>query len=181
MAVTTNKLNWARVVWCGLLAGVVWILLGSLATALVGRDFAALPNNHLAKPSPGFLLFNVVIDLLEGISILWLYAAIRPRFGAGVKTSMIAVFAWWFIVTLGDATWCSFGLFPARTAIPLMAGTLPAPGSCHACRVKVLPGVREPPRLRRSDNAVLLSHAESTMDRRDCHTEAHACASQKRR
>lgn len=39
---------------------------------------------------------------------------------------MIAVLAWWFIVTLGDATWCSFGLFPTSTVIPLMAGTLPA-------------------------------------------------------
>ena len=121
-----SKLNWARMFWCGLLAGVVWIILGSLVTALLGREFAALPNNHLAKPTRGFLLFNVLIDLFEGISILWLYAAIRPRFGAGVRTSMIAVLAWWFIVTLGDATWCSFGLFPPSTVIPLMAGTLPA-------------------------------------------------------
>lgn len=83
MAVTMNKLNWARVFWCGLLAGTVWIILGSLVTALLGRDFAALPNNRLAKPSAGFQLFNVAIDLLEGISILWLYAAIRPRFGEG--------------------------------------------------------------------------------------------------
>ena len=69
---------------------------------------------------------NAVLDLLEGISILWLYAAIRPRYGAGAKTAVIAAFAWWFIVTLGDATWCSFGFFPPRTVIPLMAGSLPA-------------------------------------------------------
>ena len=34
--------------------------------------------------------------------------------------------AWWFIVSLGDATWCSFGFFPPKTVIPLMLGTLPA-------------------------------------------------------
>jgi len=39
---------------------------------------------------------------------------------------IIAAFAWWFIVTLGDATWCSFGFFPPSTVIPLMIGTLPA-------------------------------------------------------
>ena len=121
-----GKINWSRVLGCGLLAGIVWIVLGSGVTALLGRDFAALPNNHLGKPTPSFLLFNVVLDLLEGISILWLYAAIRPLYCPGVKTAVIAAFAWWFIVSLGDATWCSFGFFPPSTVIPLMTGTLPA-------------------------------------------------------
>jgi len=121
-----NKINWSRVLACGLLAGVVWIILGSVVTALVGRDFAALPNNRLAQPTSGFILFNAAIDLIEGISILWLYAAIRPRYGAGAMTAAIAAFAWWFIVSLGDATWCSFGFFPPTTVVPLMVGTLPA-------------------------------------------------------
>jgi len=51
------------------------------------------------------------------------YSAIRPRYGPGARTAVIAAFAWWFIVTLGDATWCSFGFFPASTVIPLMIGT----------------------------------------------------------
>jgi hypothetical protein len=121
-----SKINWSRVLGCGLLAGLVWIILGSVVTALLGREFAALPNNHLGAPTPGFVLFNAALDLLEGISILWLYAAIRPRYGPGAKTAVIAAFAWWFIVTLGDATWCSFGFFPPGTVIPLMVGTLPA-------------------------------------------------------
>ena len=121
-----GKINWARVLGCGLLAGIVWIILGTAVTALLGRNFAALPHNRLAAPTPGFVLFNLVLDLLEGISILWLYAAIRPRYGPGAKTALIAAFAWWFIVSLGDATWCSFGIFPPSTVIPLMIGTLPA-------------------------------------------------------
>jgi hypothetical protein len=108
------------------LAGVIWIILGAVVTALLGRDFAALPNNHLGAPTLGFLVLNVVLDLLEGISILWLYAAIRPRYGSGPRTAIIAACAWWFVVSLGDATWCSFGLFPPHTVIPLMIGTLPA-------------------------------------------------------
>lgn len=121
-----RKLNWSRVLGGGLVAGVVWIMLGSMVTALLGRDFAALPNNHLAKPTRSFLLFNVALDLMEGISIVWLYARLRPVYGLGVRTAVIAAVAWWFIVSLGDATWCSFGLFPPRTVIPLMFGTLPA-------------------------------------------------------
>lgn len=118
--------QWSRVFGCGLVAGIVWIMLGSVVTAVLGRDFAALPNNRVAKPTPGSILFNVVLDLMEGISIVWLYAVLRPVYGLGVRAAVIAACAWWFIVTLGDATWCSFGFFPPRTVIPLMIGTLPA-------------------------------------------------------
>lgn len=121
-----RKINWSRVLLGGLLAGGIWIVLGAIVTALLGRDFAALPNNHLGTPTPGFILINVAIDLLEGISILWLYAAIRPSYGPGARTATVAAFGWWVIVSLGDATWCSFGFFPPRTVIPLIIGTLPA-------------------------------------------------------
>ena len=121
-----SKPNWSRVLGCGLVAGVVWIVLGSVVTALLGRDFAALPNNRLARPTPGFILFNVLLDLVEGVSIVWLYAILSPVYSLGARTAVYAAFAWWFIVSLGDATWCSFGLFPPRTVIPLMIGTLPA-------------------------------------------------------
>jgi hypothetical protein len=121
-----TKINYSRVLSCGLVAGIVWLILGSIVTALFGREFAALPNNHLAHPTPGFIVFNVVIDLLEGISIVWLYAVLRPVYGIGYKTAIIAAFAWWLIVTFGDATWCSFGFFPPGAVIPLMIGTLPA-------------------------------------------------------
>jgi len=121
-----TRMNWPAIVGGGLVAGVVWIVLGSVVTASLGREFAALPGNRLGAPTAGFVTLNAVIDLLEGISILWLYAAIRPRYGAGPRTAIRAATAWWFVVSLGDATWCSFGFFPARTVVPLMIGTLPA-------------------------------------------------------
>jgi len=92
---TTTKVNWPRVFGCGTLAGIVWIVLGSIVTALLGRDFAALPHNRLGAPTPGFLILNVVLDLLEGLSILWLYASIRPAYRPGPRTALIAAFAWW--------------------------------------------------------------------------------------
>jgi len=121
-----SKINWSRILLCGLVTGITWIVLGSVVTALLGRSFAALPNNRLGAPTPGFILLNAAIDLLEGISILWLYAAIRPLYGPGPRTAIIAAFAWWFIVSMGDAAWCSFGFFPPATVVPLVVGTLPA-------------------------------------------------------
>jgi hypothetical protein len=71
-------------------------------------------------------LLNIAVDLVAGISILWLYASIRATYGPGARTAVIAAFAWWLIVSLEDTIWCSFGLFPPRTLVPLIFGTLPA-------------------------------------------------------
>jgi hypothetical protein len=82
---STAKVNWPPVFGCGKLAGIIWIVLGSIVTALLGRDFAALPHNRLGAPTPGFLILNVVLDLLEGLSILWLYASIRSAYRPGAR------------------------------------------------------------------------------------------------
>jgi hypothetical protein len=47
-------------------------------------------------------------DILYGIVIVWMYAAIRPRYGAGAKTAMCAAFAVWFVAALA---WGSYYLF----------------------------------------------------------------------
>jgi len=56
-----------------------------------------------------------VLDFVYGVGLLWVYAAIRPRFGAGVKTAVIAGAAVWFFVSLlravGEAP---MGLFPQK-------------------------------------------------------------------
>jgi len=114
-----GKVNWSRVVSCGLLTGVVWIILGSVVTALSSPLYRTI----VWAPQPPAVLFNLILDLLEGISILWLYAAIHPHYRPDAKTAVIGAFAWWFIVTLGDATWCSFGFCRPKDVIPLMIGT----------------------------------------------------------
>jgi hypothetical protein len=47
--------------------------------------------------SPVQIIWFNVLGLLTGIAAIWLYAAIRPRFGAGAKTAIIAGLAVWFI------------------------------------------------------------------------------------
>ncbi len=53
----------------------------------------------LGLPEPpliGSVLF-VAWLIIFGIVIVWLYAAIRPRFGSGVKTAVYAGLAVWFL------------------------------------------------------------------------------------
>src|SRR2546422_4874519 len=61
------------------------------------------------------IIWFVIVDFLFGIFLIWLYAAIRPRFGAGPRTAVLAGFAIWglygLLHTIGEAP---MGLFPQR-------------------------------------------------------------------
>jgi hypothetical protein len=121
------RINWGRVLLCGLVAGLVWTVLSSVVTVFAGQGFsAAVPGNRLAAPNGGLMMFLLVVNLVEGVWAMWLYAAIRPRYGAGPKTAVIAGLSWWVISSLIDATWGSFGFVPARALLGPMAASLPA-------------------------------------------------------
>ena len=102
-------------------------MLSSVVTVLAGQDFAAaVPDQRLSAPSGGLVAFLLILNLVEGTWAMWLYAAIRPRYGAGPKTAAVAGFSWWVISSLIDATWGSFGFVPARALLGPMAASLPA-------------------------------------------------------
>jgi hypothetical protein len=116
-----GKINWTRVIVGGLLAGVVLIILGYVALALYLRNildpaFAAL--GHPVKQTPGFQTFWIVFNLVSGILAVWLYAAIRPRYGAGAKTAICAGLAVWALQALSsDAVMAAFGLFSSKEVV----------------------------------------------------------------
>jgi hypothetical protein len=60
----------------------------------------------------------VALDFVYGIGLLWVYAAIRPRFGAGVKTAVIAgVAVWFFIGLLNTISQAPMGFMPQRVMV----------------------------------------------------------------
>ena len=121
-----GRINWLRVVVCGIVTGVVWTALSAISTWYVGTDFnAAVPGNKILAPSTALATFLLTVNLASGVWAMWLYAAIRPRYGAGAKTAAVAGFAWWVVTTLADATWGSFGLVPVKALLPLSAVSLP--------------------------------------------------------
>jgi hypothetical protein len=113
-------------VLCGVVTGVVWTILSAISTWYVGADFnSAIPGNKIFAPSAGLATFLLTVNLAGGIWAMWLYAAIRPRYGAGAKTAAIAGFSWWVVSTLADATWGSFKLVPLKALVQLSAVSLP--------------------------------------------------------
>jgi hypothetical protein len=111
-----GRINWTRVFLCGLLAGGVWTVLAATLVTLVGQDFlTALTGGR--GVTRGVNVFLFISDLATGIWAMWLYAAIRPRYGAGPKTAVVAALAWWTIATLQSGKWVALlGLAPGLVA-----------------------------------------------------------------
>ena len=116
-----GKINWGRVVLGGLLAGVVlnivdWLFYGVMMKQELAAAMQALGKQPGAMDS--LVPLFVTLDFVTGIALLWVYAAIRPRFGAGVKTAVIAGLAVWFFVGLLHAIGESpMGFMPQRLMV----------------------------------------------------------------
>jgi hypothetical protein len=69
--------------------------------------------------------FNV-LGLVTGIVTIWVYAGIRPRYGAGAKTAARAGLAVWVVgILVPNASFmCVTGLFSHHLALMTTAGGL---------------------------------------------------------
>jgi hypothetical protein len=113
-----NGINVGRVIVGGLLAGLVLSLCELVIGAFTG-DYWQGVMEQLAIPDPGAAQAIGVfgIDFLYGIALIWIYAAMRPRFGAGAGTAVIAGVAVWTVAwLLSHLSFIVLGLFPT----PLM-------------------------------------------------------------
>ncbi|HYA98257.1 MAG TPA: hypothetical protein VEH49_09190 [Methylomirabilota bacterium] len=99
-----GKINWGRVVLCGLVTGGVCMALTAPVFLLALRESEYVQALHTARaaaqPRVEPLLMATPLNFAAGIWIMWLYAAIRPRYGPGPKTAALAGIAGWFAVAL---------------------------------------------------------------------------------
>lgn len=102
-----GKINYRRVFIGGLIAAVVFIVtelfIEGLAGILWGISETALLREYFPQALQRGLRFqmhNLLHLLLICIMLIWLYAALRPRFGAGPKTALICAFIFWLIELL---------------------------------------------------------------------------------
>ena len=97
-----GQINWGRVIGGGLLAGLVMNVSEYLLHGVVlnAEGKASMDEwNRLGlhvSDSPHYLMILVGITFVLGILALWTYAAIRPRFGPGPRTALVAGTAMWF-------------------------------------------------------------------------------------
>lgn len=119
-----GAINWGRVVLGGLVAGLVInvgeFVLNEMVLAEQWTDaFAAMG----IEPATGGLrmLVWVLWGFALGFVAVWMYAAIRPRYGAGAKTAAIAGGVTWFLgCFLWGVSMLNLGLLPS--GMMLIAG-----------------------------------------------------------
>jgi len=121
-----GTINMSRVILGGLAAGVVIDIGEGLINGVVlAADWAQVMKT-MGKPeqmSGGQLAMLNILGLVMGILAVWLYAAIRPRFGAGPRTAVIAGVAFWALAyALPSAAPLIFEFFPARMMMIALAG-----------------------------------------------------------
>ena len=97
-----GKINIGRWVVGGLVAGIVVNILGYLVDGMMLASRWNQDLIRLGRPEFGtrqIVWFNV-IGFALGLLAVWVYAAIRPRFGAGIGTAAYAGIAVWVATSL---------------------------------------------------------------------------------
>src|SRR5260370_38569273 len=84
-----GKLHPPKVLIGGLIAGVVLNIIGYVLYGVVLKAQMAAAMQALGKPpiAGTTILWFVFLDFVVGVFLVWLYAAIRPRYGAGPATA----------------------------------------------------------------------------------------------
>jgi hypothetical protein len=140
MAINTKK-----VIVGGLAAGLVLNVLDFITNGFIFGDrmkadmnaFKAGLGDAMATMSGSTIAGYVIMDFVLGMLIAYTYAAMRPRFGPGAKTSVIVALVFWvfgsivavnYMMTgmMSRGLWLTFGFvyFLCLVVTALVAGAL---------------------------------------------------------
>jgi hypothetical protein len=112
-----GRINVARVIIGGIVAGLVINVSEFVLNqvVLVSDMTAALSRMNLPPIGGSAIPMFILLGFVGGIATVWLYAAMRPRFGPGPSTGAIAgLVVWFFGYFYGGVALYAMGIFPAR-------------------------------------------------------------------
>jgi hypothetical protein len=111
-----GRINIKAVIIGGLVAGLVLNVIDFLVWGVwLAPDMAAAMKAAGRPPIDNLIPLFVLLDFIYGIALVKLYAAIRPRFGAGPATAVKAgIFVWVLIGLLHAIGEAPMGLLPQR-------------------------------------------------------------------
>lgn len=114
MAINTKK-----VLIGGIVAGVVMNAIDFVTnTYILGERMKAAteafkPGLSDQMMSGNTIVMYIIMDFILGIALVWTYAAIRPRFGPGIKTATYAALLFWILAGIFLSGYLHMGMMSA--------------------------------------------------------------------
>jgi hypothetical protein len=114
-----GKINVARVILGGLLAGLIINISEYILNTYVVAEEAAAAMQRLSLPpiSANQIGIFVLMTFVLGIIVIFLYAGLRPRFGAGAGTAVIAALIIWIVGLMSGIADVVIGLLPSNLLV----------------------------------------------------------------
>jgi hypothetical protein len=119
-----SKINLGRVIVGGILAGIIINVFEYVLNAIVMAPewSSILKSLMLPEFSVEAVIWFNIAGFATGIAAVWTYAAIRPRFGAGPKTAVVAgLLTWVTAFVLADAKPVAAGMLPLQPVVVMLA------------------------------------------------------------
>ena len=111
-----RPINFGRVILGGLVAGILINISEFILNTVVLKADMETAMKALGKTVPmggGTIAVWLILGFVMGFVSVWLYAAIRPRYGAGVATAVRAGVCIWFLGSVVcTVIMVNMGLFP---------------------------------------------------------------------
>jgi hypothetical protein len=118
-----GSINIGRVILGGFVAGVIINLFEFVLNGIILNNQWTDLMASINRPVLGLheiIIFNV-IGFVMGLVAVWTYAAIRPRFGIGIKTAVYAALLTWITAyVLATGTPYVMGVFTLEMSLTLV-------------------------------------------------------------
>ena len=114
-------INTSKVVVGGLVAGVVSNIVGFVAFGMLlgprmqAEAVAVAPALADRAMSGAAIAKEVISAFVIGFLLVWLYAAMRPRFGPGARTAILAALVVWICGFIFHLDWVLVGMMSPAT------------------------------------------------------------------
>ena len=113
------SINLPKLFLGGLMAGLVGNVIGFVGFGLLlgprmQAEAAAVPALQGRAMGGSAVAVNIAAQFVTGLLLVWLYAAMLPRFGVGLRTAAYAALVVWLCGLMFRVDWLLFGMMSAR-------------------------------------------------------------------
>jgi len=130
-----GKINVGRWILSGVIAAIVLLIVDYVLNRMIlakqwDDAMTALGLSPFSQfVNPGTLVVVVILNLIIGLTAMWIYVGIRPRFGAGPSTAVYAGLATWLIGNVAPHVfYLAVPVFPATLVwATIIVGIVAAP------------------------------------------------------